>query len=128
MAVQYTIDEAVRELAAQVKSENSGTYDFVDLEKILFIRRSGSSGGKYYARVSTVTGPYRLLAGNIQYILEINDTYFSRLSTDAQKKVVEHEFHHLPLQMDGKLIRHDVNDFQIMLTKYGVDYLQPVQD
>jgi len=57
-------------------------------------------------------------------LLTVNTKKFSALTREDKKKVIEHELRHVPQDKFGEgCLSHDVEDFKVMLEKYGIDYV-----
>jgi hypothetical protein len=98
----------------------------VDADKILFARVVGSSAS-WLGKVWRIKSPYHLLAAvdggeAFEYILAINDDRCRGVfvSPLMEVMVVLHELQHIG--RDGKLEKHDVEDFAWMIREFGVDW------
>jgi|GEM_PF-6722649 len=115
---RYDLSDLVKE----VLKENEDLQWLVGyLGKICFLKTE-KLGGDIVAKTKGITPPLSLLT-EYRYLIIVSEEKFSALSKDSQKKVIEHELRHIPEEFDGKTVVHDVEDFKVMIDKYGVDYV-----
>lgn len=116
----YDLAPDVRTLALRVQ-ERVGTFEHVDMDRVLCIRKRGGSAKKI-ASVRGLRGELAML-GDYVYILVVVQDNFDLLSPVAKERVIEHELYHIPLEFDGKLVDHNVKDFRAMIEGHGLNYL-----
>lgn len=74
--------------------------------RIHFFRTNGSKS-RSYARIWTMPKIFqRVLNIEPVYVIEVLSKYFDKLNSDEQKKVLIHEFLHIPKNFSGALIPH----------------------
>lgn len=74
--------------------------------RIHFFRTNGSKS-RSYARIWTMPKIFqRVLGIEPIYVIEVLSKYFDKLNEDEQKKVLIHEFLHIPKNFSGALIPH----------------------
>lgn len=99
------------EEARDVKEQAEQILKVLDLphiksSKIHFFRTNGSKS-RSYARIWTMPKIFqRVLSIEPVYVIEVLSKYFDRLNPDEQKKVLIHEFLHIPKNFSGALIPH----------------------
>lgn len=94
----------VKEQAGQILE----VLDFphIKLSRIHFFRTNGSKS-RSYARIWTMPKIFqRVLEIEPVYVIEVLSKYFDKLNEDEQKKVLIHEFLHIPKNFSGALIPH----------------------
>lgn len=78
----------------------------IDLERIFFYRTTGSTS-RSYARIWAMPKIFQQALGiKPAYVIEILSKHFDRLNEDEQKKVLIHEFLHIPKNFSGALLPH----------------------
>ena len=99
------------EEAEDVKKQAHQILKVLDLphiksSRIHFFRTNGSKS-RSYARIWTMPKIFqRVLSIEPVYVIEVLSKYFDRLNPDEQKKVLIHEFLHIPKNFSGALIPH----------------------
>jgi len=122
---KYVIDDSLRERAKNVKEALQERFFYVEVDRILFVRRVlGGETSRETAAVRRIYPPYDLLNPQYRYILEVIDVKFKGLSEESKNRVIEHELMHIPQGFDGTLVKHDVEDFADILEKYGIRWLK----
>ena len=78
----------------------------IKLSRIFFFRTNGSKS-RSYARIWTFPKIFQKALGvEPAYVIEVLSKYFDKLNPDEQKKVLIHEFLHIPKNFSGALIPH----------------------
>jgi len=88
----------------------------VEPERILCLRRPDKSGDKL-AYVKSIKGEYRLLTDK-KYFMVVVSPLFDMKSTEEQKWIILHEYHHCIFDEekgDYAARRHDIEDFSYLL-------------
>ena len=99
------------EEAIDVKKQAEHILEVLDLphikpSRIFFFRTIGSKS-RSYARIWTFPKIFQKALGvEPAYVIEVLSKYFDRLNPDQQKKVLIHEFLHIPKNFSGALIPH----------------------
>lgn len=99
------------EEAEDVKKQAEQILKVLDLPhikstRIHFFRTNGSKS-RSYARIWTMPKIFqRVLRIEPVYVIEVLSKYFDRLNPDEQKKILIHEFLHIPKNFSGALIPH----------------------
>lgn len=102
--LQWEEAEDVKKQAQQILK----VLDFPHIKSssIHFFRTNGSKS-RSYARIWTMPKIFqRVLKIEPVYVIEVLSKYFDRLNPDEQKKVLIHEFLHIPKNFSGALIPH----------------------
>lgn len=102
--LQWEEAEDVKKQAQQILK----VLDFPHIKSssIHFFRTNGSKS-RSYARIWTMPKIFqRVLRIEPVYVIEVLSKYFDRLNPDEQKKVLIHEFLHIPKNFSGALIPH----------------------
>lgn len=81
-------------------------FSHINPSRIHFFRTNGSKS-RSYARIWTMPKIFQKVL-NIEpvYVIEVLSKYFDKLDSDQQKKVLIHEFLHIPKNFSGALIPH----------------------
>lgn len=81
-------------------------FPYIKPSRVHFFRTNGSKS-RSYARIWTMPKIFQKVL-NIEpvYVIEVISKYFDRLNSDQQKKVLIHEFLHIPKNFSGALIPH----------------------
>lgn len=81
-------------------------FPHIKSSRIHFFRTNGSKS-RSYARIWTMPKIFQKVL-NVEpvYVIEVLSKYFDRLDSDQQKKVLIHEFLHIPKNFSGALIPH----------------------
>jgi len=78
----------------------------IKLSRIFFFRTNGSKS-RSYARIWTFPKIFqKALEVEPAYVIEVLSKYYDKLTPDEQKKVLIHEFLHIPKNFSGALIPH----------------------
>lgn len=78
----------------------------VDLSRIFFYRTQGSTS-RSYARIWAMPKIFQhALSIKPAYVIEVLSKHFDKLHPDEQKKVLIHEFLHIPKNFSGALLSH----------------------
>ncbi len=99
------------EEALDVKEQAEQILKVLDLphikpSSIHFFRTNGSKS-RSYARIWTMPKIFQKVLGvEPVYVIEVLSRYFDKLNSDEQKKVLIHEFLHIPKNFSGALIPH----------------------
>lgn len=81
-------------------------FPHIKSSSIHFFRTNGSKS-RSYARIWTMPKIFqRVLKIEPVYVIEVLAKYFDKLDSDQQKKVLIHEFLHIPKNFSGALIPH----------------------
>lgn len=81
-------------------------FPHIKSSSIHFFRTNGSKS-RSYARIWTMPKIFqRVLKIEPIYVIEVLAKYFDKLDSDQQKKVLIHEFLHIPKNFSGALIPH----------------------
>lgn len=81
-------------------------FPYIKTSRIHFFRTNGSKS-RSYARIWTMPKIFqRVLNIEPVYVIEVLSKYFDKLDDDQQKKVLIHEFLHIPKNFSGALIPH----------------------
>lgn len=81
-------------------------FPHIKSSRIFFYRTDGSKS-RSYARIWTFPKIFqRALRLEPAYVIEVLSKYFDKLSLDEQKKVIIHEFLHIPKNFSGALVPH----------------------
>lgn len=81
-------------------------FPHIQSSRIFFYRTDGSKS-RSYARIWTFPKIFQKALGlEPAYVIEVLSKYFDKLSPDEQKKVLIHEFLHIPKNFSGALIPH----------------------
>jgi predicted metallopeptidase len=96
----------------------------IDLTRIFFYRTHGSKA-RAYARTWGFPKIFQhALQVQPAYVIEVLAIYYDRLDTDQRKKVLIHEFLHIPKNFSGALLphrtrhRHLNSDVNKLFTEY----------
>ncbi|MBI2074991.1 MAG: metallopeptidase [Candidatus Levybacteria bacterium] len=78
----------------------------IDISRIFFFRTNGSKS-RSYARIWAMPKIFqRALNIKPAYVIEVLSKHYNKLSKDEQKKVIIHEFLHIPKNFSGALVPH----------------------
>ena len=85
-------------------------------------------GSKAIAKVFRVTGPMEaLLQANrieVKYVIELYAHDWTTMTNSRRQAVIFHELLHIPPPVDSGLVKHDVEDFAIMIDAMGVNWFE----
>lgn len=110
------IAKELRVIAERVVKENN--LNWVDLEQIEFCKRGINKD--CFADIRRIRFPASLYTGKMHIV----STYlnFEELNEKKKEIVILHELLHIDPEDPEKLLKHDVEDFSVILKKYGVDW------
>lgn len=78
----------------------------IDLSRIFFFRTQGSKS-RSYARIWAMPKIFQKALGiEPAYVIEVLAQYYDKLDKDGQRKVLIHEFLHIPKNFSGALAPH----------------------
>lgn len=81
-------------------------FPYIKSSRIFFFRTNGSKS-RSYSRIWTFPKIFQKALGvEPAYVIEVLSKYFDKLNEDEQKKVLIHEFLHIPKNFSGALIPH----------------------
>lgn len=97
--------------ARDVKKQAGQILKVLDLPHInpsrIFFFRTNGSKSRSYARIWTMPKIFqKALSVEPAYVIEVLSKYFDKLNEDEKKKVLIHEFLHIPKNFSGALIPH----------------------
>jgi len=118
----YLVDDDVKRLVCEIITNDDDFAHLRGKEDKIYAARSEGVKRKYVAKVIGIRPPASLVTSYV-YVIVVNGDIFDTLDDVAKKRVIEHELRHIPPQFNGKTVKHDVEDFKIMLKKYGIDYV-----
>lgn len=134
MTEKYVLAEDIKEIAKQFISEHDN-FSYLDMDEIVFVRtKKHIKSGNVLGQCALLSDRTRFLTEKI-YMIEFPPVFDSL--TDAQKLIVlEHELTHiLPAEFDEKgnekprkLRDHDIGEFNEIIRKYGLDWVNVYKD
>lgn len=118
----YVFDDFSETIAEKLCGEFKDL-EYVKLKKVAFLRKQvkAKAGRKTkYACCRAVPVPWSAFTDGILWIIETEGENFTNLPLDKKQKVIYHELRHIPNTLDeGKVVKHDVEDFKICVDKFG---------
>lgn len=115
------IDNSLKELAKKII--NQAKLSWIDIESIEFVFRDKISKSKY-ADIRKVVFPTNLYT-NKKYIISVYRS-FNELDEKRKYIVLLHELLHIGEK--DKMIKHDVEDFSVILEKYGIKWQDKIEE
>ncbi len=91
----------------------------IELDRIIFLSDS-EKVTKKYAEIKTVGYPYSFLT-EYKFIIVFYDTSIVGMTIEQKNLLVYHQLLHIDDNFE-KLRKHDVEDFKIIVSKYGPDW------
>ena len=153
---QWQVDEGIRERAGQLIQKFDELVGYIDLDQVIFLRLQGSKAnwhgkcfyiGKAPMNVIPKYVMFKLqnlgfldLSGirnldtggfdifDIRFIIVLNDDSISQAEGDIQRVedlTLLHEMMHIHPDGD-KLVRHDLEDFALLVDKFGPYWTQGI--
>lgn len=125
MTEKFEFAEDVKEIAQKLVIELE-EFKHINIEEIDFVRTTKHISGDY------VLAQCRLLDSLMRFLTDkkyciIIPPVFDTLNDNVKMIVTEHELSHI--SEDGnKLIAHDIGEFRKIIKKYGLDYVQQVEE
>lgn len=102
----------------------------INPHKILFIEDTDweekkTTGRTWMARVKIANKEFADMTG-YDYIIEFREFYTERMQKEQIVALVYHELRHIGT--DGKLVKHDIEDWENMVATLGVDWATTLGD
>jgi len=108
MSLHYYSAADIKERSRKIVRKLKMTY--IDTNKMLFLRSSGSKSKKAFARSHKVSKDMQIkLDTKARYAIEIISENFDTLNEAQKTKVIIHELLHIPQRFQGKFKSHDYN-------------------
>lgn len=103
---------------------------YINPHKILFIEdtdwaKKETTGRTWMARTKIANKEFTDMTG-YDYIIEFREFYTERMQKEQIVALVYHELRHIGV--DGKLVKHDIEDWENMVATLGVDWATTLGD
>jgi len=120
--LKYIEAPEVRRLAERLKDEHPQLFSHVDTQEILFTKYVADRGfGRAAAKIQIVREPYSLLTSK-KFILSVKASKWKKMTLAQKAILVFHEMLHIKQFDPPKLLHHDVEDFKVVIQKFGLDW------
>jgi len=108
-----------REIAEQLIKKYPKAFEHIDINKILFLRDVEKTPKKF-ACVRKVSYPYDFFTEH-KFIMTFYENNMGPLTLAQTHMVVLHELLHINYDFN-KLVKHDVEDFSVIVDKYNSNW------
>jgi hypothetical protein len=114
-----SISQDYKDIAEQLINKYQTTLGHIDVDQILFLGESEKSPKKY-ADIQLVKSPYTFIT-NYKFIMTVYEPKIIGFTPAQLNILVMHELMHIDSDFE-KLVKHDIEDFSILLQTYGVNW------
>jgi predicted metallopeptidase len=132
LTVEFIADPTMRPLAQRVIRAYPNLLGHIDIDRLLFYHEITGCASNAVAKCRRIVPPYRdiLRAAGIDadWIIEFYSVHTDGKSTNYLQVLMLHELLHIG--EDGKIVKHNIQDFRSVLKLAGIDwgYDQDVPD
>lgn len=113
------ISTKYKEIAEKLIDKFPVCFGHLELDKILFLEESQKNPSKF-ADIRNVGTPWNFIT-SYKFIITFYEPKMIGLTEAQQVIVVEHELLHIDEDF-SKLNKHDIQDFRIIASKYGLNW------
>lgn len=131
MAKEWQVCSEVRDLVEALSQRFTANFSNVNSDEISCImsvdgKAPKQGAGKALAKISIIREKMRVATGTpYKYIIEVYDDNWFDLSKIQKQYVIFHELMHIdPDSEEPKLKDHDIQDFDMILSAWGIHYLE----
>ena len=118
----YIFDDFAEEIAEKLCDKYPNEFGHLDLDRVAFLRKNvKAKAGRKRKFASCMAIPVPAASFSpVSWIIVTNGENFTTLPLDKKQKVIYHELIHIPDTMEeGKVVKHNIEDFKSCLDKFG---------
>lgn len=123
---EWTLCPEAKKIVEELIEKFPAHFSGIDPMHINCVMCTGSRSASVLAKIYIIPDRFRCATGSpYRYVIEVYDNNWHDLD-DAQKRaVIFHELMHIDPSLDPpKLVKHDVQDFRVLLETWGINYVE----
>ncbi len=121
---EYEISNYYREIAYKLKTKYKESIGHVNLDKVVFLENLTKSPAYKFACTKKASKEERVFNENkTKFYIIFYKKNMDGLTDNQKAMVCYHELLHIDFDNEN-IVRHDVEDFNFLLKKYGINYLE----
>lgn len=113
------ICDEYKDMAQKIINKYPQNFGNFDINKILFLKETTKSPKKY-AETRKVVSPYTFIT-SVKFIITIYEPCVCSMNDAQLHLLMLHELMHIDEDFE-KLVKHDLEDFKVIIAKYGANW------
>ena len=127
--IAYEVSNEMEDMVKSLKNKHHSAFWHVDptVVRCLLITNREWKESQPIAKVSAVRGVNKELT-HYRYVIIAHADKWDSLFRNKKLYVVAHEMLHIGEECDGKLVKHEMQDFYTLLRLSNKDFINPMED